>query len=71
VRIRLKYSTTVAFSWQEDKDETNKQTNKQIDSMSAEDFCSSHVKVLKMNIMQSDLLAFVVKVRLTKKWIVI
>jgi len=29
VRIRPKYSATVAFSWQEDKDET-KQTNKQI-----------------------------------------
>jgi len=28
VRIRPKYSTTVASSWQEDKDETNK-TNRQ------------------------------------------
>jgi len=26
VRIRPKYSATVSFSWQEDKDGTNKQT---------------------------------------------
>jgi len=29
VRIRLKYSATVSFSWQEDKDGTNKQTDRQ------------------------------------------